>query len=119
MTIAFTLFKGFPKLKAVRYIIAQILGAYVASVLVYYQWRPLIQEAEALLLKAGKYDALMFTPSGPAGIFALYLPTGQTMGTAFLNEFVNVSLILIPEFYFHLSNHILVCSPRNYCLVGS
>ena len=32
----------------------------------------------------------MFTPSGPAGIFAFYLPPGQKIGYAFLNEFVNV-----------------------------
>lgn len=33
----------------------------------------------------------MFTPSGPAGIFALYAPAGYNLGRIFLNEFVCVS----------------------------
>jgi len=47
---------------------------------------------ETALLQAGKatYDKTMFTPTGPAGIFAFYLLPSQTIGYAFLNEFVNV-----------------------------
>ena len=74
-----------------RYIIAQIFGAYVASLLIYHQWRVFILEAETALKVAGVYDQVQFTPSGTAGIFALYLPPGQTYGRVFLNEFVNVS----------------------------
>jgi len=97
ITIALTLFKGFPKLKALRYIVAQILGAYLASCLVYYQWKPFIQEMEALLLSEGVtvYNATMFTPNGPAGIFALYLLPDQKIGWAFLNEFVNCVILAI------------------------
>ena len=32
----------------------------------------------------------MFTPQGPAGIFALYAPAGSKLGQVFLNEFVCV-----------------------------
>ena len=39
---------------------------------------------------AGKLDAIMFTPSGPAGIFAPYAPPGLGLGRVFLNEFVTV-----------------------------
>lgn len=76
-----------------RYILAQILGAYLASCLVYYQWKPFIQDMELALLVAGEtvYNETIFTPNGPAGIFALYLLPGQEIGWAFLNEFVNVS----------------------------
>jgi glycerol uptake facilitator-like aquaporin len=73
-----------------RYIAAQIIGAYLASCLVYYQWKPFIHAMEAALLGAGG-SARMFTPNGPPGIFALYLLPGQEIGWAFLNEFVNVS----------------------------
>lgn len=92
VTLAFVVFRGFPKRKAIRYVIAQILGAYIASILVYYQWRPFIHIMENKLIEEGTYDTVMFSPSGPAGIFALYLPPGQVFGSAFLNEFVNVSL---------------------------
>lgn len=92
ITIALTLFRGFPKLKALRYIVAQIIGAYLASCLVYYQWKPFIHAMEAALLGAGG-SARMFTPNGPPGIFALYLLPGQEIGWAFLNEFVNCVIL--------------------------
>nr|B0DAC6.2 RecName: Full=Aquaporin Lacbi1:387054 [Laccaria bicolor S238N-H82] len=94
VTLSFVVFKGFPKLKACRYIIAQILGAYIASALVYSQWNVLIEECTLGLIKAKAYDTTMFTPNGPAGIFALYLvPGAQSVPRALLNEFVNSTLI--------------------------
>jgi hypothetical protein len=36
----------------------------------------------------GVYDAIMFTPQGPAGIFAIYKPAGGVIGNIFVNEFV-------------------------------
>jgi len=96
VTVAFTIFRGFPPLKAVRYIVAQILGAYIASALVYNQWKVLIVESELLLKQAGVYEATIFTPNGPAGIFALYLlPGAQTLPRAFLNEFVNCFVLAL------------------------
>ncbi|KAF8149957.1 aquaporin-like protein [Crassisporium funariophilum] len=95
VTIAFCIFRKFPKWKALRYIVAQILGAYIASALVYNQWKVLIDEAEALLLEAGPavFAATQFTPNGPPGIFALYLLPGQTIPRVLLNEFVNCTLL--------------------------
>lgn len=74
-----------------RYIIAQILGAYIACALIYAQYKVLIIESEGALRLVGKYDEVQFTPSGLAGIFGLYALPGQTMGRTFLNEFVTVS----------------------------
>jgi glycerol uptake facilitator-like aquaporin len=76
-----------------RYIVAQILGALIACALVYNQWRPLIDAAEAALAKGGPavFAATQFTPNGPPGIFAFYILPGQTLARVFLNEFVNVS----------------------------
>ena len=72
---------------------AQILGAFIASALVYNQWKVLIEEGEAKLLGLGPavFASTQFTPSGPGGIFAFYLLPGQTIPRVFLNEFVNVS----------------------------
>ncbi|TFK40350.1 putative aquaporin 2 [Crucibulum laeve] len=86
ITIVHVLFNGFPRMKAVRYIVAQILGAYIACALIYNQWKEFIVVAEEALVTAKTFDALMYTPNGPAGIFGLYLPVGQTLGRAFLNE---------------------------------
>jgi glycerol uptake facilitator-like aquaporin len=76
-----------------RYVIAQILGAYIAALVVYNQWKPLIDVAEETLLKAGPaiFAATQFTPNGPPGAFANYLLAGQTLPRVFMNEVVNVS----------------------------
>ncbi|KAI0371077.1 aquaporin-like protein [Pilatotrama ljubarskyi] len=88
VTIAFTILKRCPPKKALRYIVAQILGAYIACLLIYVQWYDLIKEATELLEAAGKLDAVMFTSNGPAGVFALYASPGMHLGRVFLNEFV-------------------------------
>jgi len=95
VTICFCIFRGFPKLKAVRYIIAQVVGAIIACALVYNQWKPLIEAAEAALAAEGAatFAATQFTANGPPGIFAFYLLPGQTIPRVFLNEFVNSAFL--------------------------
>ncbi|KAJ4481054.1 putative aquaporin 2 [Lentinula aciculospora] len=96
VTITLMLFKGFPALKAVRYIIAQILGGYVACLLIYVQWHDLIKEGELVLAAAGTLESTLFTPQGPAGAFGLYVIPGLNLGGVFLNEFVtDVFLALV------------------------
>jgi glycerol uptake facilitator-like aquaporin len=95
VTIAFCVFKKFPVLKTLRYIVAQILGGYIACLFVYNQWKVLIDESEALLMAAGpaQFAATQFTPNGIPGIFVPYLLPEQTLGRAFMNEFVNCFVI--------------------------
>ncbi|KAH8107840.1 aquaporin-like protein [Cristinia sonorae] len=93
ITIAFTITKGFPKLKAVRYILAQLIGGYIACMLVYVQYKNLIDQVIAALKASGKYDAIMFTPQGPGGIFGLYLLPHSNLGQVFLNEFLCTFII--------------------------
>ncbi|KAH9894963.1 aquaporin-like protein [Cubamyces lactineus] len=88
MTIAHLIFKRVTPAKALRYIVAQVLGAYVACLLIYVQWRDLIMEVIEILEAAGKLDAVMFTANGPAGIFAIYATPGVSLGRIFLNEFI-------------------------------
>ncbi|KAI0032548.1 aquaporin-like protein [Vararia minispora EC-137] len=88
VTVAFVLFKGFPKWKAVRYILVQILGAYVACLLVYVQWHNQIKQVEAALVANGTFDSVVFTSSGPAGISAIYVAPGTNLGFVFVNELV-------------------------------
>jgi len=95
VTICFCIFRGFPILKAARYIVAQVLGAIIACALVYNQWKSLILAAEAALVKLGPemFAATQFTANGPPGIFAFYLLPGQTIPRVFLNEFVNSAIL--------------------------
>ncbi|KAF8972131.1 aquaporin-like protein [Flammula alnicola] len=97
VTIAMVIFKGFPKLKAVRYIVAQILGGYLAALVVYTQWKSFLDLAEGALAEAGPgvLEATLFTPNGPAGAFGNYMLAGQTLPHIFMNEFVNCTLIAI------------------------
>jgi len=95
VTIAFVIFRGFPPLKAVRYIAAQIFGAYVACLLAYAQYKDLIKEVTAGLQALGLFNSIMFTPQGPAGIFALYVTPGSNLGRVFLNEFVTDTVVAI------------------------
>jgi len=95
ITIVQILFKGFPPLKGLRYIISQILGGYLACLLIYLQYRTLITEIEATLGPVA-LAGIQFTPSGPAGIFALYVSSGSNLGHVFVNEFVcDVLLALV------------------------
>jgi len=88
VTISLVITKKFPVWKAAGYIVAQILGGYVASLLVYVQYHKHIAQATGALEAAGTLSAVMFTPSGPAGIFATYLLPDSNIGQVFLNEFV-------------------------------
>ncbi|KAJ7123263.1 putative aquaporin 2 [Mycena crocata] len=90
ITVTQIVFHRFPPLKGVRYFVAQILGGYIACLLVYVQYKTLIIDAELTLLAAGPgiSEATFYTPNGPGGIFALSLPVGSNMGRAFVNEFV-------------------------------
>lgn len=112
ITIVQVLFKGFPPLKAVRsvcstvvcihrrthitarYIVAQILGGYIACLFIYLQYRTFLNEIEEALGPIA-LAAINFTPNGPAGIFGLYVQPGSSLGHVFVNEFVVVRLLLI------------------------
>lgn len=99
VTIAATIFKGFPPLKAARYIVAQILGAFVACLVVYAQYHDQIKALTQVLEAQGVLDEINFTPQGIAGTFALYAPVGASLKYVFFNEFICVSTSPYPARY--------------------
>lgn len=54
-------------------------------------WYFFFQTVEDALIASGTFDTVMFQPTGPAGIFALYATTGSSLGLILINEFVVVS----------------------------
>lgn len=92
--MAYLLYLGFPWKKVPRYICSQILGGFVATLIVYGQYRPYILELEELLTATGKAD-LIFTASGPAGIFAIYPNAGIPLKWVFMNEFFAVRFLFV------------------------
>ena len=55
------------------------------------------QGAEEALRQSGTLDSVLFTPNGPAGVFALYVAPGTNLGQVFLNEFVCVRVFHVPQ----------------------
>jgi len=88
ITLAFALFRGFPWKKVPTYILSQILGAYVACLVIYLQYKDAIKGIEEVLIAKGAFNEIMFTPNGIAGAFALYPNPGKPLGIIFWNEFV-------------------------------
>jgi glycerol uptake facilitator-like aquaporin len=93
VTISLVVFRGFPPLKAVRYIAAQIFGAYIACLLVYTQYKDLIKLVDEGLAAKGLLDSIQFTPNGTGGILALYTQPGANLARTLLNEFVSDTVI--------------------------
>ncbi|PIL34027.1 transporter [Ganoderma sinense ZZ0214-1] len=87
-TIHAVVMRGFPIGKALRLIVAQIFGSYIACLLVYVQYKQLIHAAIDVLKANGTYESVMFTPNGPGGIFGFYVTEGANLGYVVLNEFV-------------------------------
>ncbi|KAK4702892.1 histone acetyltransferase, partial [Phenoliferia sp. Uapishka_3] len=91
-TIAFWLFKGFPAKKVPFYLVAQVFGGFVGIMAVYGCYKQQM-DAIAAEFHAGGLSAAIFTPSGPAGVMALFTNPGQELKYVFLVEFM-VNLIL-------------------------
>lgn len=85
-TLAQVIFKGFPARLAPLYIAAQLLGGFVASLMVMACWKDELLGITKLLTAEGK-AAEIFTASGPAGAIALFPTPGRSLGSIFANEF--------------------------------
>ncbi|OCH92657.1 aquaporin-like protein [Obba rivulosa] len=97
-TIHAILYKKCTPLKGLRMIIAQIIGAYIACMLAYIQYKNLLIPAEEVLKEKGLFDKQMFTAQGPAGVFALYVTPTDNFAYVFLNEFVCDVVIALVAF---------------------
>ncbi|KAJ7059552.1 aquaporin-like protein, partial [Mycena amicta] len=92
VTICHMLFRKFPVMKGIRYIIAQIIGGYIGFLFIYLQYKHTILSISASL-PAATLEKIMYTPNGPAGAFGDYLQPGASVGQAFVNEFVVTFII--------------------------
>ncbi|PWN86782.1 aquaporin-like protein [Acaromyces ingoldii] len=86
ITIAQVIFKGFPLRKAPLYIFAQLVGGFVAALMVYAMYKFEMDSFGAELIAGGK-RAQIFTPQGPAGIIAIFNTPGRPLGQVFATEF--------------------------------
>ncbi|KAL1405908.1 hypothetical protein Q8F55_007588 [Vanrija albida] len=86
-TIAFTIYKGFPLRKVPFYIVAQLLGAFVGSLIVIAQFHEPLTHITHEMEAAGKLREI-FTPLGPASAIEATLMPGRNLGYVFFNEFM-------------------------------
>lgn len=68
-------------------ILAEVIGSFLACLMIYVQWHTEFTAVIELLKTKGIYDSVMFTPSGPAGVIAMFPKTGSSLGILFVNEF--------------------------------
>jgi glycerol uptake facilitator-like aquaporin len=88
ITITFAIFRGFPWKKVPFYIVSQIIGAYAACLMIYFQYKDIILQLEDALIAKNAFQAIWFTPNGIGGAFALYTTPGRELGIVFWNEFL-------------------------------
>ncbi|KAF7294930.1 Glycerol uptake [Mycena indigotica] len=92
VTITRVLFEGFPPLKGLRYMVAQVFGGYIACLLVYVQYKTFFGAVDLVLEAAGPghKESVFWTPSGPGGVLALSVTVrpDNSNKRVFVNEFV-------------------------------
>ncbi|KAL8280818.1 hypothetical protein RQP46_006822 [Phenoliferia psychrophenolica] len=106
-SFTFALLKGFPWKKVPLYILAQIFGAFLGSLLVYQQYRTEINAATDAFRALGG-DAAVFSPTGPAGIFTMFPTATQNLSIVFFNELVATTFLSLLVFSVLDSTNIFV-----------
>ena len=91
MTLALTIFRGFPKSKVLPYWGAQVAGAFLGAAVVYLMFSPVIDAFNAA--HGGTRAA-----GGAAGVFFTHPGTGITPVHAFFDEIVLTAILLMGIF---------------------
>jgi len=92
VTLALTLFRGFPRRKVLPYIAAQVLGAFLGAALVYLLFEPVIDHYNLLhhLTRSGD--------GGAAGVFFTHPGEGITPAHAFMDEIALTGFLVLGIF---------------------
>jgi glycerol uptake facilitator protein len=92
ITLALTLYRGFPRRKVLPYVGAQVAGAFVGAALVYFMFGPVIDHYNLAhhLTRAGD--------GGAAGVFFTHPGLAITPIHAFLDEIVLTGILVLGVF---------------------
>jgi glycerol uptake facilitator protein len=92
VTLALTLYRGFPRAKVLPYVGAQVLGAFLGAALVYLLFEPVIDHFNLLhhLTRAGD--------GGAAGVFVTHPGESITPAHAFVDEIVLTGFLVLGIF---------------------
>lgn len=109
ITICFAIWQGFPWRKVPYYIFSQILGAFIAGILMMGMYHQQLSEFETSLREAGHSGSMVFN-GGPASVLCS-IPNGNQTNLGYLvliEFFVDayiVSFFLFPPSFFFLLIH--------------
>jgi glycerol uptake facilitator protein len=92
VTLALTLFRGFPKAKVLPYVAAQIAGAFLGAAIVYVLFSPVIDHYNDLHHLSRSMDG------GAAGVFFTHPGAGITPLHAFVDEIVLTGILVLGVF---------------------
>ncbi|CAK4031703.1 aquaporin [Lecanosticta acicola] len=92
ISVAFATFQGFPWRKVPHYVISQIIGSFIAGLLVMGMYHQQIEVLVAETIKAGKP---LITSGSPASILVSLPADNQTLGYLFLVEWFVDSFIAV------------------------
>jgi glycerol uptake facilitator protein len=92
ITLALTLYRGFPRRKVLPYVGAQVAGAFLGAALVYFLFGPVIDHYNLAhhLTRAGD--------GGAAGVFFTHPGLAITPGHAFLDEIILTGILVLGVF---------------------
>ncbi|KAG0143068.1 hypothetical protein CROQUDRAFT_661726 [Cronartium quercuum f. sp. fusiforme G11] len=87
VTITFTLLRGFPIRKVAPYLLAQFLGAIVATLCIYAIYGQQLHDIKLALEAAGK-SQLVISATGPASVGGIFPGANQNLGRVFFGEWL-------------------------------
>ena len=99
VTLALSLFRGFPARKVLPYALAQVVGAFLGAALVYLLFSPVIDQFNEL------HHLTRNIEGGAAGVFFTHPGTGITPTHAFVDEIVLTAILVLGIF--------AITEPRN------
>ncbi|KAG8857962.1 hypothetical protein FRB96_005453 [Tulasnella sp. 330] len=115
-TISFALYKGFPWRKVPQYILSQLLGAFLAALVVYGAYKQPLDAIIAKLQVSAPQD--IYSATGPAGLFALLPMPDQGLGYAFMTEIFATTLLSIMVFTVLDMSNPFISYPSAPILIG-
>jgi glycerol uptake facilitator protein len=111
VTLALTLFRGFPRGKVLPYVVAQILGAFLGAAIVYLLFSPIIDHYNELHHLSRNLDG------GAAGVFFTHPGAGITPLHACMDEIVLTGILVLGIFAITEEFNTLAPTPGNGALM--
>ncbi|KAH9810200.1 aquaporin-like protein [Melampsora americana] len=92
VTLTFALLRGFPKRRVLPYIVFQLLGSIIATLVIYSIYGQDLNLLEDSLRLSGRSDGII-SSTGPAAVGAFFPRPNQNLGRVFFGEFIASAIL--------------------------